>query len=975
MIHVHRPRWCNRHRLRLAPSRLRARAASGLRPLLSLPGALTPSRLPGTLRTAARWPRRHPGVVATVLVGVLAVVSSLVSAPTHAEELRTLQTVQVQVGQDGTVTSITSTTVASDGSSGDRHSYDPSKAAADLPVRVRTAYRTQDSSGTDLADLAGYTGRVTIDVTVENLTVSPQSLTYDVAGTARTQTALVGVPLTLVASTSLGAAPQQVITAADDPAQTTNGVLSQGPDGTAQVQWAMLMAPPRLGATAHLRLVMDATNLTVPEISMAIYPGLVTDPSVQSLLDSAFRTDPGSALAQTSTTIEVLGQVNGVLANANAIVTKVRTNLDTNATTLASTTAADLASSSAALTSTMRSVGSTLSSLRSSLSSSLASTESTSTAQLLQVVNTVSALMGDTTQQVPTPTLEGTGCQAALPGPTPTAGGEDTASQPGATATPAAPAPAVASRGLYGSLAQVSAQLQAYAGATDDCKTQIQSSLLASIGPAEPDATTCVGQTSTTCALFSTQTALASVAQDLRQKGSDAAASLQPEVASNVGSAATTLSTTVDTVSQAAANLTTSSTTLSTDLDTLSTAASTLSTQVDTLVSKLDAVHSDVANATTHNTTATGQVTALADQLCHAQVPGATEAANLEHANTMRAYLTSTPCPGSAQASLPLPADATATLSDTLTSQATTLADASTLSDTKTEGAATATAVTSLRTAVTDVTNAVSQAKKALSGDPDDPDAVSLTTALSTLSTSVSQLTTDRTTLTSAVSALKTQQDTLSTTVTTAFDSAAASADAARTTVGTQVRLVSAQAQLDTATLGSMFERSTSALGGQAKAITDTGAQVVTGQNAQVQTAAAQAAAHVHDQAQASLSTMSDAMTSSVTDIEAARTLLSADLTTVLTDLGSKDGNGTGLIGLMSSSSALVGSANYQVALAAQASSAHAAVRGQDLAAALLTQAQVKASLIAQARMSPFHIEDPTGRVTTLYSIRIGDHQ
>ena len=66
---------------------------------------------------------------------------------------------------------------------------------------------------------------------------------------------------------------------------------------------------------------------------------------------------------------------------------------------------------------------------------------------------------------------------------------------------------------------------------------------------------------------------------------------------------------------------------------------------------------------------------------------------------------------------------------------------------------------------------------------------------------------------------------------------------------------------------------------------------------------------------------------------------------------------------------------NYQVALAAQTSSAHAAVRGQDLAAALLTQAQVKASLTAQARMSPFHIEDPTGRVTILYSICIGDHQ
>ncbi|QGN31476.1 hypothetical protein [Microlunatus sp. Gsoil 973] len=48
-------------------------------------------------------------------------------------------------------------------------------------------YRTDEKSGTDLRDLVGYSGRVEIDVTVQNLTVKPQNITYDVAGTSRTQ--------------------------------------------------------------------------------------------------------------------------------------------------------------------------------------------------------------------------------------------------------------------------------------------------------------------------------------------------------------------------------------------------------------------------------------------------------------------------------------------------------------------------------------------------------------------------------------------------------------------------------------------------------------------------------------------------------------------------------------------------------------------------------------------------------------------
>ena len=38
--------------------------------------------------------------------------------------------------------------------------YAPRDVAKDLPVRVRTAYRTADGAGTDLSEIAGYTSCV-----------------------------------------------------------------------------------------------------------------------------------------------------------------------------------------------------------------------------------------------------------------------------------------------------------------------------------------------------------------------------------------------------------------------------------------------------------------------------------------------------------------------------------------------------------------------------------------------------------------------------------------------------------------------------------------------------------------------------------------------------------------------------------------------------------------------------------------------
>jgi hypothetical protein len=109
---------------------------------------------------------------------------------------RVLQSVMVSMSPAGGITALHSTAVATtSGSSGTvkvEQAFSPATDAEGLPFRVLTAYRSAEGAGTNLADLAGRKGRVEIDVTVENLTVKPTEITYDVEGSSRTQSALVG---------------------------------------------------------------------------------------------------------------------------------------------------------------------------------------------------------------------------------------------------------------------------------------------------------------------------------------------------------------------------------------------------------------------------------------------------------------------------------------------------------------------------------------------------------------------------------------------------------------------------------------------------------------------------------------------------------------------------------------------------------------------------------------------------------------
>ena len=973
------------------------------------------------LRRARRRPRRSAAAVAVVTVLALTWVQGVTGGTqARAEEARSLESIDIAVSPSGAVTAVSGTTVSvsPDGrrAAAGTRTYAPRDVAKDLPVRVRTAYRTADGAGTDLSEIAGYTGRVTVDVFVENLTVKPQSLTYDVAGTSRTRTALVGAPLTLSAAVSLDADPDSVITASSDAQGVTNGVLSRTGDGKSQVQWAALLAPPQLGATADLRLVVDAVDFKVPEFGLSVQTGLITDPSVQGLMDAAFRTDTGSQLALTTSTIEALSQVNESLAKAHAIVDRVSTTLTGNAGTIGTQTLADLTSSSQSLSSSMQSIGTDLSGLTQTLTQTLTSTQSSATSQLLQVVNTASAIMGDTSRPAQVPSLESLGCQAQ-PGAGPTAqalvGSQAPtpagAAGPGDAAGAAGPAAAQADsgNGVYGSVNRVSGLLQAYAQANDDCKAAVQAQLSEALGDA--DTSTCAqGSVSATCSLAAAQQQVNAAVASLGEQANAVTAALQPETRADVLTSSTALGEKVTGVETVLNRLAPSeggegTGDLSTETEALNQAVNALTPGVDALVSTLDGIHSSATAAQANNTTARGQIADAARDLC-TEIASAKDPALLQQA---RARLTSTPCPGAGGGAADKPADdkpADGGAADNkpaddkpdgggaaddkpadkpddgssadaaLSAQSTSLEQIVTASDTTTPGGATKKDVDAVRTAVADVVAARDAIVLAVDGAPDDPSKPSLSGSLKDLRTAVTDLRSGYDALSASVDKLDRDQTAAAAGVRTAFDKTAKeTTDAVSTTVGTQIRLIGAQAGTSRAAVGASFDAATSGMRASADGITSDSARTIQEQTAQIQDQAAGSSAALSSQVEGSLTSMTQGLTGSVVDIEAARSLLTSDLDRVLLDIGSPDGSGTGLVGIMYSSAALTGSAGYQVAAANQAVAAHGAVRAQDMEGILLQQAQVKASLQAQSRVNGLAAPRPAAEQrTVVYSLRVG---
>lgn len=416
-----------------------------------------------TSRRAA--PRRpSTGVLALVVAAVTGMTTGVVAvttaSPAQAAPERVLQSVAVEVGPDGRVNAISSRAVrdAAGQVTKDDTDLPADELSRQLPLRVQTAWRIGDRSGTDLSDIAGESGRVVVELTVQNTTVRPRQVRYDSGGVSKSRYALVGTPLTVVASADLGKDSHGSVVMQDDltPDAVTNGVLGRGADDSAEVQWASMLAPPRLGASATLRLVQDTDDFRPPTFDLSVQPGLVTDTSTRRLLEAAFAEESDSTLSMESRTLDLVGSVSTILLEASTVLTQIQDELGTAGRDLGAKTIGDLQASSSSISSSMSGIATDLDALSGEMGSQLETSNGAAVEALKKSVDEVRGLLGDPQTQLP-PVDDVEGCRIVSP--------DD--EQAGT---------------VMAQLAAVGGQLESLAGATGACRSEITAALSDTVG-------------------------------------------------------------------------------------------------------------------------------------------------------------------------------------------------------------------------------------------------------------------------------------------------------------------------------------------------------------------------------------------------------------------------------------------------------------------------------------------------------------
>lgn len=464
-------------------------------------------------------------LLGSATLAVMGLVAGCTQAPpTVKDPVNISQGVQVSLAPDASITQIVSDAVlvGQDGQMSSDHKVMGSDLVDDLPIRVSTTYRAEDgSTGTNLQDLAGYTGKVEIDLNVQNLTVKSQDVSYDVAGQSKTDPALVGAPLTVMASAELPGIRVDQLHPSDGKDQSgTNGIIStstgdnpsaskdaNSQSATTVVQWATLLAPPVSPAQTTLRLSADVENFDVPSFDIAVQPGLNTDPSSAGALTAGAQSNGSEELEMQERTIDVVMSVNDVLARAGKTITDVRENLDTTSGTLGVDAAESLKTNSESLTKTMEGVHKQVEQLSDDLTANTEATNKETNEQLSEVVSAMDSMLGDTSSTPAAAGFEGESCGANVQ-----KNGQNYS--------------------VYSSLSQVSSQLNGYAKATADCRESLSQALANSIGPAEPTAENC-DDPSMTCAFHESSMKITEELIGLVVNGEKLIADLQPELIGN----------------------------------------------------------------------------------------------------------------------------------------------------------------------------------------------------------------------------------------------------------------------------------------------------------------------------------------------------------------------------------------------------------------------------------------------------------
>lgn len=937
-----------------------------------------------------------------------------------------LQNVNVQMGRDGDVSSIESTNIYVNDkdrtSSTSNVQFKPKDVVNDLPVRVSLQYSTERGSGTNLNDLNGYSGEITIKVTVENLTVKTQDVTYDASGTSRTSPAPVGTPFSIAASTVLSGSPTQVITTPDAADSSTNGVVSTNDEGKAVVQWGAISAPPVTGSSSSFVLKVKAKDFSAPTFNISVQPGFASDLSGAGIITNGFTSQDASQVALLQRTIDTVNDVNSTLNSASSQVAQVRQNLDDTSATFGKDVAEHLKTQNESLTKTMQGLQANIESLQKDLSEASRTNNSQLISQLERTVAALHTMLGDTTARPNVSVSHSDGrCVVHR---------EEDAS----------------SRSVYGNLVQLSAVLNAYAEASSDCQQDLTASIREIVGPEHPTAETCSSNGSVTCALFGASVTVQSSLIALVATGEKIVDHLQPEYLKGANTNYSALKRQMDEIVQ---QMEKDPSSLDADAvralrEKVSAARQGVNQLKETssrLIESIKNVHSRAASARADLVEGSGSMSAqnkeLAEQLCALSTErgGSLSAEQVEH---LRGYLTASSCGGAAspsaapssEAPSEAPSPAPSESASTTPSAEPSKNEAPSAEPTATEGntrvitvenanerthtsntpaartpmeqriaAAVAAwdevlATTSmddpkeglardakdLNDAVNAVDGALGEVEKTLNdaANAQNQDAekkeltdeakVSLRDRIHSASDTVNALGKNLEDMTN-------MQADLSSAIKEAFkDSANETRDTLTGMINEEIRKVSSNGSSAASTAQEAFAASIAGITDTANTVVQVAGDSIEVQHKDMNERIEGLRQSLDSVTERSLVALSTRAENATRDLAGASVQLNNDLSKLMLDLGDSNAEGAGLLGALKSNSAKAGAADYQLALAMQNAQGYTNLRSEDIAALQKRQAQFKASLQRLRSLPTFHLSNAgSAEVKTVYTFQIGD--
>lgn len=953
-----------------------------------------------------------------------------------------LQNVNVGLTSSAEISDISSTVVSFDAFSGksssEEQTYALRDAVNDLPVRITTRYTTDQGSGNDLNDLAGYTGDVSIDITVENLTVQPEDLTYDVAGTQKTKSTLVGAPLSIAASTTFeGVKPQSILSEATVGNGTTNGIISTNENGDASLQWAKILAGPSTSASSTFTVNLQAEDLKVPKFNIAVHPGLTNDLTSSGAVSSAFSANQDSTMELMQQTVEVVAEANQALADAGSTISDIRDNLNTTSESLKSSTVQELQQSSEQLTGQLTDLQEKLSGLRTNLDESAQGSQDELVAQMQQTVESLQNFFGQEGDEVPAPVFDAGTCEVNI-------------AQPANGST------------VYSNMVQLSNVLGAYSEANIDCRDQVLEVVNTVLGPENPTPETCRDSVSASCSVFNSQVVLTASLLQSAQQTNQLIEQLNPgalsEVLGNYQSASAALDTLqqqVDALQQPVAPAPTESAsptpsaTPSTEpspTPSVSPSASPSPSPLPTeeLLASLDSIDQHTEASNDHiadleellgsiNTTAqdalaelnvdtddTGSMLTqnqeLADQLCQLSDGGTAEAGKLpaEEVERLRGYLTDTPCADVAEPAsdeeLPTPENFQQPLGQRLTHQVELWNSVLTASDVTGEESETTQKIAAIKEDLNQVSEKTAamrtlleqaaapspSASPSATPEPQEPTSspapeptqeptaepspetpAEPDNSVQAVKDAMPGLHSSFESLSTSLDDLSTQQQKLNDALAEIIEAAPAeNAEEINSILATQARNVSQQRTDGEMAITDLFSQQVTNLTGTSESIS-TGTEVLLKEQGDKLNAAAQRQVEEADaRTKSSLERIQQSHDSATQDVAGASATLTGELQKLMLDVGDTSVNGSGLLGSLQNNAGNAGNADYQLSLATQNAEKYATIREEDMGAIRLKQEQYNASLRKLSGMPAFHLSAPSGTtVKTIYTFTIGGEE